>query len=185
MVPTIITRRLILRNISLNDAYDMYEYAKTDDVGPMAGWEPHRDVNETYAIINLFKANAQKTGLGTFAIVYKENNKMIGTVELFNHYANFKADLGYSLNHDYWGQGIMVEACSAVLKFGFEILHLKRIQVSLFCENTQSERVCQKLGMTYEGIERNAYMRYDRKIFDLKIYSMTNTEYEKKRDDIL
>lgn len=185
MVPTITTKRLILRNISLNDASDMFEYAKTLDVGPMAGWEPHRDVNETFAIINLFKANGQKTGLGTFAIVYKENNKMIGTVELFNHYANFKADLGYSLNPAYWGQGIMVEACEAVLRFGFEMLNLKRIQVSLFSDNYQSERVCQKLGMTYEGIERNSYMRYDRKIFDLKIYSMTNKEYEKKRDELL
>ena len=93
MVPTIKTERLILRNISMSDAEDMYEYAKTPYVGPSAGWMPHNDINETLFIINMFKSQAAKTGLGVFAVTLKDSGKMIGTIELFNHYANFKAEM--------------------------------------------------------------------------------------------
>ena len=179
MLPIIETKRLILRNISINDAQDMYEYSQTDLVGPNAGWAPHTSIHETMVVINLFKSQAARTGLGVFAIVLKENNKMIGTIELFNHYSNFKAEMGYALNPKYWGQGIIPEAGKALLKWGFEQLNLKRIEINLFTENYQSERVCQKLGLTLEGIIRNGYMRYDGKIFDEKKYSITDVDFNK------
>ena len=180
MLPIIQTKRLILRTIQLSDAADMYEYAKTPDVGPVAGWEPHPDLNHTLMIINMFKMSAAKTGLGVFAIVLKENKKMIGTIELFNHYQHFKAELGYALNKDYWGNGYVAEAAKGVLKWAFEDLALKRVEVNLFVDNYRSERVCQKLGMHYEGIKKKGYMRYDGKIFDEKVYHLTDDEYFKK-----
>ena len=53
MLPTIVTERLILRNISVLDAEDMYEYAKTPYVGPVAGWHPHQSISETKAAFSL------------------------------------------------------------------------------------------------------------------------------------
>lgn len=179
MLPVIETQRLILRNISIKDTHDMYEYASTDKVGPFAGWAPHLNIHETIGVISMFQAQAYKTGLGVFAITLKENNKMIGTIELFNHYANFKAEMGYALNPAYWGMGIVPEAATALLHWGFEELNLKRIEINLFVDNFQSERVCQKLGLKLEGIIRNGYMRYDGKIFDEKKYSITDTEFFK------
>ena len=180
MLPIIETRRLILRSIQLSDAPDMFEYARTNDVGPVAGWEPHPDINHTMMIINMFKMSASKTGLGVFAICLKDSGKMIGTIELFNHYHHFKAELGYALNQNYWGNGYVAEAAKAVLKWGFEELELKRIEVNLFVDNYQSERICQKCGMRYEGIKKKGYQRYDGKIFDEKVYSITDDEYFKK-----
>ena len=104
---------------------------------------------------------------------------MIGTIELYNHYANFKAEMGYALNPAYWGMGIVPEAGAALLQWGFKELNLKRIEINLFVDNYQSERVCQKLGLKLEGIIRNGYMRYDGKIFDEKKYSITDTDYFK------
>jgi ribosomal-protein-alanine N-acetyltransferase len=181
MLPTIFTERLILRNISLEDAKDMYEYAKTPYVGPVAGWHPHKSLAETKAVINMFLAYQTKGSLGVYAIVLKNENKMIGTIELFNYVPNFKAELGYSLNPSYWGNGLVPEAAEAILSWGFEDLNLKRIEVNLFTDNYQSERVCQKLGMTYEGLIRNGYLRYDGLIFDEKKYSITDNEYFKTR----
>ncbi len=180
MLPILETDRLILRNISSNDAQDMFEYAKTDLVGPKAGWAPHNSVQETLAVIGLFKQQAARTGLGVYAIILKENNKMIGTIELFNVYANFKAEMGYALNPSYWGMGVIKEAATAVLTWGFKELNLKRIEINLFVDNYQSERVCQKLGLSFEGIIRNGYMRYDGLIFDEKKYSITDKEFYQK-----
>ena len=50
-LPTLYTQRLIIRSLSILDADDMYEYAKTPYVGPTAGWPPHTSIQETMSII--------------------------------------------------------------------------------------------------------------------------------------
>lgn len=182
MIPTLTTERLILRPIMTTDASDMFEYAKRPYIGPNAGWHPHHSIDETKLIIQMFLDSARKTGLGVFAIVLKTNMKMIGTIEIYNRIQGFKAELGYCLNDEYWGKGYIVEAAQAVLKWGFEDLKLARIEVGLFLDNHQSERVCQKLHMEYEGIQKKSYLRYDGKIFDCKIYAMTNDLYNKLKE---
>ena len=161
-LPTLYTERLMIRPLSVLDADDMYEYAKTPLVGPMAGWPPHTSLSDTINVIKL-----------------KSNQKMIGTIELYNHYYHFKAELGYSLNPSYWGNGYATEAAKEVISFGFDYLDLKRIEVGTFLDNYQSQRVCEKLGFIKEGVARNGYIRYDGKIFDKLVYGMTNIEYQK------
>ena len=53
-LPVFRTPRLILRDIDVNDAFEMFEYSKLPNVGPMAGWEPHKSIAESMAVINLF-----------------------------------------------------------------------------------------------------------------------------------
>ena len=180
MLPVIETDRLILRNINFKDYMDMYEYAQTPYVGPNAGWEPHQSPSQTMGVIAMMVNAPNHGSLGTFAIVLKEENKMIGTIELFNLTPNFKAELGYALNNKYWGQGFVPEAAEAIIEWGFVRLNLKRIEINLFPSNHQSERVCQKLGFIKEGLLRNAYLRYDGQIFDEIKYSMTDQEYFEK-----
>ena len=105
-IPVMETKRLILREIRESDSVDMFEYAHLDNVGPVAGWAPHKRISETRAIISLFNDKKFNGQLGTIAIVLKENNKMIGTVELHTFTPGFKAELGYTVNPQYWGRGI-------------------------------------------------------------------------------
>lgn len=53
-LPMIQTERLILREISILDAVDMYEYSKDPLVGPLAGWAPHRSIDESLGVIGMF-----------------------------------------------------------------------------------------------------------------------------------
>lgn len=180
-LPILVTDRLIIRPLSIRDAEDMYEYAKTDFVGPWAGWEPHRSISDTMAIIRAMTSLTGYHQLGNWAIIYKENHKMIGTIEFFNYTPMFKAELGYALNNNYWGQGIVPEAGVAVLEYGFCVLKLKRVEVEVFTNNIRSQKVCEKLGFVYEGTSRNGYLRYDGKVFDKMSYGMTDTDYFKKK----
>ena len=45
------TERLILRPWQENDAETLYKYASDPDVGPRAGWPPHKSVEESREII--------------------------------------------------------------------------------------------------------------------------------------
>ena len=177
VLPTIYTERLILREVDQCDAYDMYEYAHLQFIGPTAGWEPHVNLNHTREVINLYRQKKNYGQLGVFAIILRENNKMIGTCELHTYTPNFKAELGYTVNPAYWGNGIALEASKALLEWGFRELNLKRIECLAFVSNEKSSRVCEKLGLTYEGIRKKAYQLYDGTIGDLKCYSITDDEY--------
>ena len=186
-LPILKTKRLIIRPLSVYDAEDMFEYAQTDLVGPRAGWEPHKSINETVQILRQMIMFKPVNELGNWAIVLKNTKKMIGTIELYNVSPYFKAELGYALNPKYWGQGIVYEAGVEVLRFGFEFLKLRRIEAGTFLDNYQSQRVCEKLGFKKEGIARNGYIRYDGIIFDKINYGITDKEYaeiynNKKKD---
>lgn len=180
-MPEIETNRLILREISERDIYDMYEYARLPFIGPVAGWEPHDSLAYTKNVINTYRKKTQYGQLGVFAVILKENRKMIGTCELHSYFKDFKAELGYTINPLYWGNGFALEASRALLCWGFDVLNLKRIECCSFVDNEKSNRVCEKLGLTYEGIRKKAYQLYDGNVYDLRCYSITDDEFKEKR----
>ena len=71
------TKRLRLRKWTEADAADLFEYAKDPDVGPIAGWPPHRSIEESLDVIKNVLDGAE-----CFAICEKENGKAIGAIEL-------------------------------------------------------------------------------------------------------
>jgi RimJ/RimL family protein N-acetyltransferase len=176
-LPIIETERLILREVEQIDAYDMYEYARLNNVGPTAGWQPHSSPSETIATIKLFQSKKKYGQPGVFAVTLKENKKMIGTVELHTYTKDYKAELGYTINPKYWGNGYAYEAAKAVISWGFEKLNLKRIECTTFSTNYQSNRVCEKLGLRYEGMRKKGYLLYDGTTHDLECYAIVDDEY--------
>ena len=178
-LPVIETKNLILRQIEDSDALDMLEYAHLDYVGPMAGWEPHANISHTKLVIKNFNRKSELGYLGVFAIVLKDNKKMIGTIELHTYVENFKAELGYTISPAYWGHGYAVEASIEVLKWGFNTLKLKRIECTCFTTNHNSIRVCEKLHFPFEGVRRKGYRLYNGLIGDLACYAMTDDDFKK------
>lgn len=174
---TLETRRLILREISIDDAEDMYEFARLPSVGPNAGWEPHYSLSETKAIIKQMIGKKRFAQPGTYAVILKEENKMIGTAELHTYTRNHKAELGYTISPYYKNNGYATEAAKVVIKWGFEVLRLKRIECTTFPKNISSIRVCEKLGLRYEGLRKKGYLLYDGSIHDLECYALTDDEY--------
>ena len=95
------TERLILRKWTKEDADSLYEYAKDPDVGPIAGWPPHKNVAESLDIIrNVFN------GTECYAICEKGSNKAIGAIELkMNGHTDMtdrddECELGYCLMNE-------------------------------------------------------------------------------------
>jgi len=144
------TERLTLRPWRESDVYDFYEYASVDGVGQMAGWNPHRNVEESKMILEKFILQKK-----TFALEYK--GKVIGSlgIEAYNEAQYPELDslqgreIGYVLSKAYWGQGLMPEAVNAVINWLFEKEKLDFILVGHFDWNRQSQRVIEKCGFQY------------------------------------
>jgi ribosomal-protein-alanine N-acetyltransferase len=176
-LPVLTTERLILREVSILDADDLFEYARLPYIGPNAGWKPHSSIEESINVIHMFIDIKTKGELGVWAIVEKQSRKMVGTIELYNYVPGFKAELGYVLNPRFWGKGLTAEAGREVLKYAFNHLGLKRVEAGAFVSNHQSIRVCEKLGFTCEGVARKGYLRYDGAIMDKVMFGITDDEF--------
>jgi [ribosomal protein S5]-alanine N-acetyltransferase len=167
-VPQIETERLILRRITLDDAEDMYVYASDEEVTDYVTWDTHSSLTDTKKFINTFLSQY----VAPWGIELKENGQLIGTVHfVWWQPEHNSAEIGYVLSKEYWGKGLITEAANAVISFGFEHMDLVRIQARCFLENKGSERVMEKLGLSFEGISRKVmYVKGEHK--DLKVYSI-------------
>jgi RimJ/RimL family protein N-acetyltransferase len=76
---------------------------------------------------------------------------VIGTVLLRVEAEHRRAELGYLVAVEEWGNGYATEAAAAVVRFGFEALDLNRIYAFHFATNPASGNVLRKLGMHHEG----------------------------------
>lgn len=170
------TERLLLTPWKVSDAKELYDYAKNPNVGPHAGWAPHKDVAESEEIIKtiFLPSNA-------WAIKDKKSGKIIGSIglEYDKHRPETNSkEMGYSLAEEWWGKGIMTEAAKEVLRFGFEELELDIIGICTSETNNRSQRVIEKCGFKYEGTIRRTYKVYDGTIRDSRCYSILKEEYK-------
>lgn len=144
------TERLILRKWKETDAESLFAYAKDPDVGPIAGWPPHRSVKESLDVIRHVFCGAE-----CYAICEKGNGEAIGAIELkLNGHTDMterddECELGYWLGKTFWGRGYMPEAAREILRHGFEDLGMNTIWCGYYEGNRKSKRVQEKLGFVY------------------------------------
>lgn len=147
---TLKTKRLTLRPWREEDLQDLYDYARVEGVGQMAGWTPHKDLDESRRILKLFIE-----GKRTFALEYE--GTVIGSLGIEEyqeeHYPELAElsgrEIGYVLSKAYWGQSLMPEAVQAVMAYLFGTVKLDFLLVGHFDWNRQSARVIEKCGFRY------------------------------------
>ena len=169
---TLETNRLLLRRWREEDAEDVYEYAKSSNVGPRAGWKPHENLEETKGILKMFIEQDE-----TWAIVLKETNKVIGSLGMHKAEVHYEKTLGYVLGEAYWGQGLIKEAAIAAMRYMFDEEGITQISVYHFPFNNQSKRVIEKIGFRYTGIKKESTKIYDGSVYDDVCYMITKDEF--------
>ena len=173
--PILQTERLVLRMFEPGDTVDVYAYAQSATVGPMAGWAPHHSMEESRQVVQHFINCGD-----VWAIVEKKTGRVIGSIGL---HADRKRDvdnarmIGYALGEYHWGQGYATEAAQAVLQFAFDELDCPVVTAYHFPKNTRSKHVIKKLGFVPEGTLRLASTLPDGTVVDDVCYSMTRDEY--------
>ena len=174
------TERLVLRPWQEDDLDDFFAYASVDGVGQMAGWKPHKDMEESKNILSHFIR-----GKHIFAL--EHNGKVIGSLGIEQYSEDLHPELsalrgreiGYVLSKKFWGQGLMPEAVEAVIRYLFETEGLDFITVGHFVQNSRSRRVIEKSGFQY--VKTAPYeTRYDT-VETSREYILTKEEWRKTR----
>ena len=145
------TERLMLRRWEEGDAKSLYEYARNPDVGPIAGWPPHKSVEESRDIIRNVLSGAE-----AYAICLKSDNRAIGAIELkLNGHTDMtdrddECELGYWIGKPFWGQGMVPEAAREMLRHAFEDMGMRKVWCGYYDGNEKSRRVQEKCGFRYQ-----------------------------------
>lgn len=156
-----ITERLLLRAPQLSDAVHIYHLARDRRVSEMLLNMPHPyERYEAEAWVERARARIESGDGLPLVILRRADGQLIGSVGLWPNYLHRRAELGYWLGVDYWGRGYMSEAVQALIDFGFAELGLNRIFATYFTNNPASQRVMLKCGMTFEGIQRQAVIKW-------------------------
>jgi len=170
--PTLETERLILRDISINDAPEIYFLRSDATVLTYLDKKP--DDSEAVSIewIRMVKKNQEDNNSILWGITEKGNNRLIGTISFWRLIKeHYRAEIGYVLHPDYYGKGIMPEAMKAVLNYGFEKMQLHSVEANVNPANTGSIKALEKNGFVREAYFRENYY-HDGKFLDSAIYSL-------------
>ena len=148
------TERILLRPWRESDAEALFKYASDPEVGPRAGWPPHKNVEESLGII--------RTVFGSetmWAVELKETSEAIGCVGYLPASAsnlkieNDQCEVGYWIAKPYWGKGICTEAMRLVVDYCFHVKGFTVLWGDYFPENPASGRVMEKCGFVDTGEE--------------------------------
>ena len=146
--------RLVLRPWRESDAEALFRWASDPDLGPRAGWPPHKSVEESREIIRtIFCAE------GMWAVVLQNSDTPIGCVGYLPSttsnltIAANECEVGYWIARPYWGKGICTEALQRVIAHCFDEKGFQVLWGTFFPSNPASGRVMQKCGFKDTGRE--------------------------------
>lgn len=161
-LPILESDRLILRPFRMDDAAEMFEYASDIEVLKYLWWEPHESIEQTKESIQTRFLTSNERGLPTaYAIEMKSNHKMIGGIDVHTVVFNDVGVIGYVINKNYWGQGIMTEALEMLIPTLFHYSGFYRLEINHCADNVGSGKVIEKAGFIQEGIFRKRRIERD------------------------
>ncbi|HWT14711.1 MAG TPA: GNAT family N-acetyltransferase [Patescibacteria group bacterium] len=176
-LPVLDSERLHLRPIREDDLPDLFAVFADPDV--MRYWTkpPMRDVEEARSYLAGIERHFAARTAFKWAITRKGNDRLIGTTSLFRlDGPHNTGEIGYALGSAHWGNGYAAEAVHRTCRFGFDELHLRRIEADIDPRNHASIQVIEKAGFQREGVLRERYI-YNDEIQDVVYYGLLAREF--------
>ena len=172
--PELTTGRLRIRQLQAEDANEIFKLRSDERVNRFIGRPDCKSIEEANAFINKINRSISNNESMYWGIALKENNKLVGTICLWNlQPENYRSEIGYELQPEFWGKGIMREAMATVLNYAFETVRLHSIEANTDPDNYQSASVLEKNGFIKEGHFKESI--YDgAKFIDKAVYSLVN-----------
>ena len=175
--PVLETARLILKEITLDDAEALYEIRKNPYVMRYIDRPIPSSIDEVIDLIEKMKVMKENGEGISWGIFLKENpNLQIGNIGYFRSMPeHFRAEIGYMLIPSEHRKGIMFEAMQKVLEYGFNVMKLHSVEAHINALNDASANILVKAGFVREAYFKENYF-FNEKFIDTAVYSLI---YEK------
>jgi [ribosomal protein S5]-alanine N-acetyltransferase len=175
--PAMATKRLLLDRTCDDDAHDLFLLRSNDDVMKYVERPRPVDADDALLMIRHMDGLISNNEAIAWAIRMPGSSKMIGVIGYWRTKPeHFRAEVGYMVLPEFWGQGLMYEALQAVLNFGFSKMSLHSVEADINPENIASEKLLVKCGFKPEAYFRENYFWQD-KFYDSKIFGLLSSEF--------
>ena len=202
------TERLILRPWEENDAEELFRWAQDPMIGPAAGWNAHRSVDDSLAMIRSQYAAPEvyavclRTDVSSTSVVSDKEalaSSSVTSVESSDAFpigcislkfgsdtdltdAEDECEISAWIARPYWGQGLIPEGCEVLLRHGFEDLGMKAIWAGYYDGNEKSAACLKRIGFREHHIEKNMFLPLMNQLRAGHIVVMTKEDWEKVND---
>nr|WP_315164628.1 GNAT family protein [uncultured Flavobacterium sp.] len=168
--PSLKTKRLIFRQITPTDIQNIYKGLSNPKVIKYYGIS--FDSLEATEEQMIWYRNLEQNETGIWwAICSLDNNIFYGAGGFNNlNKEHKKAEIGFWLLPEFWGQGFMQEAFPLICDYGFNKLDLNRIEGFVDSENINCKKAVERLNFEFEGTMRDCEIK-EGKYLSVDIYS--------------
>jgi ribosomal-protein-alanine N-acetyltransferase len=156
-IPELKTKRLLLRAISPEDRFAIFENYSDPDVANWFFDRPLTEIEQADQIIGEFlEKAAQDKGLA-WAIQSKTSREFIGTCSFEGFGTERQGEIGFDLAKKHWGHGYMAEALAEIIVYGYTVLGLVKIEAHTYSHNARARRVLEKLGFEVDAVSEDSH----------------------------
>ena len=177
-MPTIDTERLLLRPLNLEDSQALLGIFSDPEVMRYWNTPPWTDLDDARDFIKSSAEEMARQESMTLGVVLKDTNELIGKCMLFSYEKESKrAEIGFGIGREYWGNGFVSEAGEALLDYGFNVLGLRRVEAEIDPDNVSSGKTLERLGFMREGLLRQRW-EINGVVSDSALYGMLSADHQ-------
>ncbi len=155
--PELETSRLRLREIRPDEVGWYFEHFSRKEIVHGQGFPAPMNLGVARKELKMYIVDLFKERIGfRWGIELKEGGGLIGSCGYYkwSKPSGHQAEVGYDLDPEYWGKGIMTEALTAIIDFGFKKMKLNRVELLVMPHNRRSIMLAKRLGFVREGLLR-------------------------------
>ena len=149
MIPTLETKRLILRPLGIDDAQAAFEWTGDERVAHYMIYPTHTDIGVTKAWLESLSDKDEKDF--NWGFVRRADGVLIGAGNIRFRYDENRWSFGYNIRFDCWNQGYTTEAALRMMDFVRQTYGAKRFVAECAAENIGSAKVIEKCGLCFDG----------------------------------
>jgi len=147
------TERLRLRPPRLEDASEIFaRYAQDPEVTRYLTWRPHKRIEPVQEFLRSLLTLRDQGAVLPWIVERRSDDRLLGVIDL--RLQGFRAEVGYALARDAWGQGYASEAARTLVEWALAQPGIYRVWAVCDVDNPASGRVLEKAGMVREGLLR-------------------------------
>ena len=194
------TPRLLLRRLTPADAPAMYRnWANDPAVTRYLRWEPHKDENETFALLTAWEELYQNPDYYQWCMVEKSTGEVFGSMSFYDDTAGDPEaaatwrrlgfdtsqgvwEPGYCIGRAWWGKGYTTEALNAVVDYWFTRTDSTWLACCHALGNPASGAVMQKAGFVYD--HDAVYHKFDGTPVSCRTYLLTRDAWQERKDTL-
>lgn len=145
---------------------------------PWAAYEP-LSVRARVALLRKFRSEFDRDEDYVYGIFDPAERQVIGSTGLHTRIGPLGYEIGYWINAAHQNRGYATEAANALIRTGFELTDIDRIEIRCDEKNTKSLRVIEKLGVRHECTLRRRQIDADGAFQDLMLFVIFREDFER------